>query len=111
MTNITETGSTYTFKAFNTTTTEQRFRIIAHATNSGITTPVINVMDQSSSLFFAQITQKDAHVKIADVSGRLIFNGRIDNRRLKDLALEKHGVYIVSITSQGKTYNHKMVMN
>ena len=112
--NITETGSTYTFTATNSTSTQLRFRIITNPLSNGTTTSTpesnINVFAADNSLFIKRLAGANALVKVTDLTGRLIAEKKVDNNGLITLPIQKQTVYIVTVTSEGQTHSQKVMI-
>jgi hypothetical protein len=109
-TDITESGSTYSFTATNTTSSALRFRIIANPLGSGTTTSNINVFAADNSLFIKRLAGANALVKVTDLTGRLIAEKKVDNNGLITLPIQKQTVYIVTVTSEGQTHSQKVMI-
>ncbi len=107
---ITESSSTYTFNATNTTSSVLRFRIIANPLGSGVSTSNVNVYAADNNLFIKRLADVNAQVKVTDLTGRLIAIVKVDSNGLVTLPIEKQKIYIVTITSQTGTYSQKVMI-
>jgi len=107
LTDITANGSTYTFKAFNKTTSEDRFRIVSTPLN---TTSTVNVFAADYQLFIKKLADVNAVVKITDVAGHVLFNEKIEGRSLFTLPVSDQTVYIVTVTTNEGTSSQKLIV-
>jgi len=108
---ITESGSTYTFTANNTTSSVLRFRIIANPIGSGVSTPNVNVYAADNNMFIKRLAGNvDAQIKITDLTGKLVNSFNLNSDGLVTLPIEKQKIYIVTITSQAGTYSQKVMI-
>jgi hypothetical protein len=110
LTDITESGSTYSFTASNTTSSVLRFRIIANPLGSGVSTSNVNVYAADNNLFVKRLAEVDAQVKVTDLTGKLVANVKVDSNGLVTLPIEKQKIYIVTVTSQTGTYSQKVMI-
>ena len=108
--NITESGSSYSFSATNTTSSVLRFRIIANPIGSGVSTSNVNVYAADNNLFIKRLGEVDAQVKVTDLTGKLVANVKVDSNGLVTLPIEKQKIYIVTVTSQTGTYSQKVMI-
>lgn len=107
LTDITASGSTYTFKGFNTTASEDRFRII---TQSKDITSVVNVHNDQDNIFVQKLSQTNARVRITDMSGRTLYDSELTSNDITRLPVPKKGVYILSVVTASDTWSQKIIL-
>ncbi len=111
LTDITESGSIYSFTASNTTSSVLRFRIIANPIGSGVSTSNVNVnvYAADNNLFIKRLSGVDAQVKVTDLTGKLVATLNLNSDGLVTLPIEKQRIYIVTVISQAGTYSQKVM--
>jgi len=107
---VTESGSTYTFTANNTTSSALRFRIIANPIGSDVSTSTFNVYAADNMLFVKRLAEVNAQVKITDISGKLVKSFKVDSGNLMKLPIERQTVYIVTVTTTSGTFSKKVIL-
>jgi len=107
---VTESGSTYTFTANNTTSSALRFRIIANPIGSDVSTSTVNVYAADNMLFVKRLAEVNAQVKITDISGKLVKSFKVDSGNLMKLPIERQTVYIVTVTTTSGTFSKKVIL-
>ncbi|OIP83498.1 MAG: hypothetical protein AUK44_05075 [Porphyromonadaceae bacterium CG2_30_38_12] len=108
---ISESGSTYSFKANNATSTEIRFKIVVNPISNGVVTgSEIAVTNSSDKIFISSLSQKDALIKITDLAGRVLLNKKLNGASMTTLPIQKKAVYIVTITTSNQAITKKILI-
>ncbi len=110
-TDITLTGSTYSFTASNTTSSVLRFRIITTPinTNGVSTTTDENIYAADNNLFINLSKEVGATVKLTDITGKMVASTKIGANGMVVLPIDKQKVYIVTVISKEGTYSKKIM--
>ena len=108
ITDITESGSTYSFTATNTTSSVDRFIIMAQKIEDDVTE--VDVYTEGENIWLRKLSQSDASVVVTDMAGRVLYNQKVTSNDITRLPVPKNGVYILSVVTNTETWSQKIIM-
>lgn len=112
-TNMVTTPSGYTFQVEQAGEYTDRFYLHfkdAVGVETQMEQPAFKVFGTNSQIRIISLTGKTANACVYDMTGRLLAQTNVASDKETRLNLETKGVFIVSLTSENKTTNYKIIL-